>query len=413
MPPPIPPPFSPTPPGGASSGSTAGMAGMDRLAARSHWAENSRHALKAPGAYEWWYFEAIAPNGDGVVIALFEGLPFHPSYLTRVSRHLHRTRPTPFDRVGAELLASFYPAAYIAAYQGGKRVAQSLNIYPPNSARGELDNPDIRIGPNTITLRQDGTFGIIARGYPFEVRHAQPMTRKNQTLSAALTFNPMIPEIAHVRRFRPSGSDGAGHTWVLAAPHGRVTGNVQLIRQNEGICDLDIRVDANGYHDHVYGHGTLGSGVQKIMWGYLQGDNWTVAWHQTFMRGVASHHADGIILFERGTKPVVLEGPSSKLEQQRLNNWLMGHPGKVLMHGSTAQGHSVELQIVNEHVVDKTPFHSRVTATGSLNIPGYRQYQGRGSTHIMNLRRLKWPVVSDLVLMAITAVSEDDPLWRE
>src|SRR3954467_15171313 len=68
----------------------AGIAGLDSLAAHRRWAEESRHALKTPGAYEWWYFHAISPAGDGVMFALFEGLPFHPRYLTQINRYQQR-----------------------------------------------------------------------------------------------------------------------------------------------------------------------------------------------------------------------------------------------------------------------------------------------------------------------------------
>jgi hypothetical protein len=191
-----------------------------------------------------------------------------------------------------------------------------------------------------------------------------------------------------------------------------MTGNVQLINHKEGVCTFDIRLDALGYHDHVYGQGSLGIGVHKVMWGYLQGENWTAAWHQSVVRGTPQERADGLVIFEKGAAPVVLEEPTARLEQRHLTNWLMGHPGRILMHGSTTQGHPVELQVVNETVIDTAPFHTRIAAAGNLTIPGYRQYSGRGSTHIMKLRRLKWPVVSDIVLMAITPISEDDPLWR-
>ena len=396
-----------------SSGSTAGMAGMDRETAALRWADDGRHVLKNSGAYEWWYFEAISPSGDGIVFALFEGLPFHPQYLARIHRHSHRPGATPFDRLGPELLAAYYPAAYIAVYQGGKRVAQSLNLFPPGSIVGEPQMPDIRIGPNRMTLRQDGTFGIIARGYPFDIVRAQPRPSRDQVITAKLTFAPSFPGTAHVRSFRPNGPDGAQHTWVLAAPHGRMTGNVQVIDNKEGFCRLDVRIDALGYHDHVYGQGGLGQGLNKMLWGYLQGDNWTAAWHHSVPRSGARDHADGLVIFEKGALPVVLEGPSVRLEHRQLTPWFLGHPEQLAMHGSNTQGLPIEFQVHNDTIIDTAPFHTRLAATGSLNIPGYRQYVGRGSTHVMNVRRLRWPILSDIVLMAATPVSRDDPLWCE
>jgi hypothetical protein len=44
---------------------------------------------------------------------------------------------------------------------------------------------------------------------------------------------------------------------------------------------------------------------------------------------------------------------------------------------------------------------------------GKRQYVGTGITTVMDLSRLHWPLLSDLVLMAMLPVAADDPLWRE
>src|SRR4051794_33298653 len=114
----------------------AGLAGLDSKTAYQQWAEESRHSLKTPGAYEWWYFHAISPAGDGMLFALFEGLPFHPKYLTQLNRHAHRLVASPYDKVRPDLQAGHYPAAYMGVYQAGKRVAQFLNVYPPDTAIG-------------------------------------------------------------------------------------------------------------------------------------------------------------------------------------------------------------------------------------------------------------------------------------
>ena len=47
------------------------------------------------------------------------------------------------------------------------------------------------------------------------------------------------------------------------------------------------------------------------------------------------------------------------------------------------------------------------------NAPIVISLTGNGATHVLKLRRLRWPIFSDLTLMALTTVSRDDPLWRQ
>ena len=124
-------PISDAAPGEALS---AGIAGVSAETARQCWAEESPHELVQPGAYEWWYFHAISPAGDGIVLSLFEGLPFHPKYLTQINRYAHRLGTAQKPWPGLE--ASRYPAAYLAVYESGRRGSQFLNLYPPDSSVG-------------------------------------------------------------------------------------------------------------------------------------------------------------------------------------------------------------------------------------------------------------------------------------
>src|SRR3954470_521964 len=98
-------------------GPSAGYAGASPVVAQEQWADESRHLLTGPGAYEWWYFHAVSPAGDGIVLTLFEGLPFHPKYLTQINRY--NQRMAPIQKPWPALKASRYPAAYMALYQNG------------------------------------------------------------------------------------------------------------------------------------------------------------------------------------------------------------------------------------------------------------------------------------------------------
>ena len=77
------------------------------------------------------------------------------------------------------------------------------------------------------------------------------------------------------------------------------------------------------------------------------------------------------------------------------------------MHGSDAHGHPLELLLSHPGALDTAPFHTRLFAQGTLSIPGRgggAAYTGRGTTHVLKLRRLRWPILSDLTLLAITPI---------
>ena len=386
---------------------SAGFAGASAALAREQWADESRHLLTGPGAYEWWYFHAMSPAGDGLLLSLFEGLPFHPRYLTQINRYTQRMAP--IQKPWPALQASRYPAAYMAVYRGGKRVAQFLNLYPADST---ISTPgDIRIGPNRITIRRDGSIGIVCRGYPYRIVRGQPRKRRDRVLSATLDFKPTFSGIQHTRPFRAPDKTGADHHWVLAAPHGKMSGEALLLDTQEEKAEFELEIDSLGYHDHVYGQGGLATGVKTLLWGFIQGETWTAAWHQTVTGKTGHRQADGLVLFELDKSPVIIDAPESRLTRHQRSNWLLKHPGHVEINGSDAHGHAVELVVDHKETLDAAPFHSRLDASGTISIPGRGTLTGRGSTHVLRLQRLKWPVLSDLMLLAITPIPRDDPIW--
>ena len=396
-------------------GLSAGFAGAAPEIAGEQWAEESHHRLTGPGAYQWWYFHAMSPSGDGVLITLFEGLPFHPRYLTQINRYSERLGGSVFQKKPwASLDPARYPAAYAAVYQSGKRVCQVLNLYPAKTTVGAGGN--VQVGPNRITLRQDGSIGIAVKGYPFENARGRPKKRADRVLTMNLTLAPTFPGVQHSSLFRAPDRTGASHQWILAAPHGRMTGEIHLMDAGNASepAILDMHLDAVGYHDHVYGEGGLSTGVSTLLWGFIQGDDWTAAWHHSVSRNSSQPRADGLFIFQKNHPPLIVDEPESRFTRHNFSNWLLKHPGNVSMHGTDARGHPVELILNHPAVLDTAPFHTRLSAKGTLSLPTRRgpALVGKGATHVLKLNRLRWPVLSDLTLLAITSVPRDDPIWN-
>ena len=126
-------------------------------------------------------------------------------------------------------------------------------------------------------------------------------------------------------------------------------------------------------------------------------------------------HADGLVFFQRDHSPLVIDAPETRISRSSFSNWFLRHPGHITMHGSDARGHLIELLLTHPSVLDTAPFHTHLAAQGSVMLPGTgaTPLLGRGATHVLRLRRLRWPVLSDLTLLAITPVSRDDPIWSQ
>lgn len=414
-----------------SSGSSSGMAGLGRRGVE-WWGDDAHHAIHTPGGYEWWRFESIDAAGNGVVIIFFEGLPFHPNYLSRLARwRRHNGRGNLFHNPPSDVLPAHYPALYIGVYQGGTRVAQALNMYPAGSFEGRSDLPEIRVGPNRLTPRSDGSFGLVVRAYPYDIHRGTPRRRSDLILSAALTFVPTFNGVQHIRSFRPPGVGGGIHQWIVAAPHGFLSGRVQMISPYRGgggsgggaSVDTDSLVDlpihALAMHDHNYGQAGLsedtdkGHAVKRLALGYFLGENYTVAWQRTVVQGQNHSPTDAILLFEKDRPPVVIEEPLVETASMKTTRWLVNYPGQVRMNGSDAKGNSVELALNHSQLVERSPFHVRLLAEATLTIPGRQQYSGKGFTTVMQYQRLRWPLLSDMVLNSLQEIAEDDPLWRQ
>ena len=388
----------------------AAMPGLSLSPALELWEANRAHAQGNPGAYEWWRVEAINERGDGILLLLFNGMPFHPGYLARVSRAGRRAGAGKGD--SEKVQASGYPAAYMAVYAGHRRVAEFLNAYPPGSMEAATQGMEVRVGPNRLTMRPDGSIGIEARGYPFTMRAGRASHKRSRQLTATLTLVPTFAGVQQVRRFRPASRDGAGHMWIVAAPHCRAEGSVQLIGRGEATAMLDQTISCAGYHDHMMGQGVLGQDLRRCVWAHALGEDFAIVWQRTMLANNTCAPTDGLMLFQRGRDAVIIESPEIVTEQyRRTRPWLLKYPRHVLVHGSDTQGNPAEL--VAEHaLVDASPFHWRLRGTATLTIPGRGRFVGSGSATGVMMGRLKWPLLASTVIDAILPVAANDPLWR-
>lgn len=396
---------------GSRSGSKAGIAGLGPLAMTTQWEEDGWRQQRTPGSYECWNFDVFDSMGNGASVSFFDGLYFHPRYLREEKRFYRSGAHPQLKNVREQSLASFYPAVAISLFQGGRRVAHAVNAYPPGSFRGEQGSPEIAIGPNRITLRQDGTFGVQMRAYPSERSVTGPRARLDQMMFAELTFRPKLPGVQHTQPLRPDADDGARHTWVVAAPLCEVTGRIQQVNLRDDTLAYDLPVQANGFHDHVVGGSGICRQIKRIVRGHAVGQDWAITWNHAVGNG-CDGQSDAICLFETDTRPLVIRHPQVATPLRNTSNFLVHYPAELTMHGSDLRGNAIELLVKHHDVLEAAPGLVRNTCSVQLTSCGVKRFIGIGLMETNSVRGMTLPIISDWAAASITSIEPDDPLWR-
>ena len=406
---------------GSKAGSNAGIAGLAAASLAARWEQDGWRQLRTPGAYECWHFDAFDPVGNGVAVDLYDGLAVHPRYLRELDRYYRFKKHHQLSAVREQALPGFYPAAAISLFQGGRCLVRSLNLYPPGSFKGERGSPEIAVGPNRITLRQDGSIGLVARGYPMAESLLIPRHRTDQFLLVELTFQPTFNHPPLVQAMRPPAEDGVEHSWILSAPHCKVSGRLQHISASDDVMLVDMPMQGLGYHDHYFGGSGLLRGVRSLSRGRVLGEDWAVIWNAVSPMGIGAigkaprgrHSTDSIAIFQAGADPVIIEHPDIEVVAARTSGSLVRYPATLDIHGGDARGNNVELLVHHDTLLESTPWSVRNNCSIQLQNRDQRRLMGRGLMETLSVRRMHWPVLSDLARRSILSIDADDPLWRQ
>ena len=183
---------------------------------------NAAHDVRAPGGYEWWFFEAHDPATDTqIVVVFYHGDPFNLQYRRQYRRYLRRpTRNAP-------PVARDFPAVSMVVYRPGQKAAQSIVRSPAGSFVGSSEQPDLRIGADRLMCEADGL--------------------KLKVAQAQLTFSPRW---RHPPLERALFAGHGDHRWIVANSYCDVEGF--YARDGERIAFSGV-----GYHDHQFGAGPI------------------------------------------------------------------------------------------------------------------------------------------------------------
>ena len=392
-------------------GSRAGIAGMSSGIHASHWETGGWRQQRAPAAYECWHFDVMDSAGNGAAVTLFDGFCFHPRYLRSIAR-FHRTRGNAqFGPVSQEALPQFYPAAAISVFQGGRCIANCLNVYPPGSFKGAPQSLDLSVGPNSITTRHDGSFGLVARGYPMQSTAGFPQHKQDQFILVELGFEPTFAGVQHVQPLSIPTPEAAAHQLVLSIPHAKVMGRVQHMNVADDIMLVDMSIETAGYHSHFFGGSAFSRRVRNVCMGHALNPEWSICWNSAGLR--ENNETDSVSIFEKGEQPIIINNPETHVKRKRRSNFLIAYPTHLTMHGADSRGNNVELVVRHQHIIESNPFLVRSACSVQAHSRGTKRFLGVGVMDVYSSSRLLWPVISDVALRSVLSIASDDPLWRQ
>lgn len=335
------------------------------------------HDVRAPGGYEWWYFDAEDAGQDLQVVGiLLDGFPFHPEYLRRHAAYMGRpTRvPPPQPRE--------YPCAYLAVYEKGRIAAQFMTQFAPGSLRASRDHPEVEVGPNRARYI-DGAYELEMSGAPWKLTGRGPQLLAGSALTAKLAFAPVTTHAPVEQAFLSREMAGADHGWVLAQPHSRVVGDVALAGPNGKTWTFR----GLGYHDHNFGAAPLGPGVRHWTWGRILFEDAAHVFHFAVPRDPALPAEAHLITVEGGrsesSRPSIRWGDS-----RRRTIWGLQRPEAIEIGDA--------IRLTGARVVDSSPFYLR--ATYDAVVKGRR---GRAFCEVAYPHRLRWPILGRMVGMSI------------
>ena len=340
------------------------------------------HEVRAPGGYEWWYFDAEDPQTDTQIVAIFlEGFIFHPGYLRRHDRF--RRRPTRH----APVRPGDYPCAYFVVYRNGRILHQFMTQYRPEQFKASRERPEVAIGPNTMRMNERGAYELSLRGTPWKLTARGPKTLAGQTLEASLVFSPTIDRAPIERIFLSRAMTGAEHHWVIARPMCRVEGTIHL--RDAASAIETIRFTGDGYHDHNYGPGPIGPGLRRWIWGRAMIDGQVITFHHAAPRDPSLPAESHLIRAdESGVEELDVSRERITVDWRKRTALLLRYP-RALAFGNA-------LRLSRPRVVDSAPFYMRLTYQAESH--GKR---GTAFCEVAYPHRLRWPILGRMIEMSI------------
>ncbi len=313
-----------------------------------------------PGAYEWWYFDAVSDGDEWALSCIWLlGNPFSPYY-----RQSARKIPeNPYA----------HNALFFALYRHGTLHAYHFTRFPISEVAAAETMPlCLKFGPNMLSMPAPGGWHL-------------DLTDENgngRSLAAALTF-------AGPPLFGSAGADSpldGDHSWLPAAPFCRVSGEITL-REAHNPGAETIRFAGTGYHDHNWGRLPFDAAIRDWSWARaaLPGQHSVILYHVQPHRGPPASH---LLLFDAGR--LVHHDPQAKV---RLDKPVWNGFGTRYFSRLSVGGEDLSVVFRFGKRLDSSPFYIRALCGAEVRQNGHVEV-GHGIGEYLRPRPLSWPLVA-------------------
>ncbi len=339
--------------------------------------EDAAHAdllRSTPGAYEWWYFDALSDDGVWALTAIwFLGNPFSPYYRE--------------SRLGRPASPYAHNALFFALYKHGALHAYHFTRFPQSEVDADPVRPAcLRFGPNSLAY--DG------RTYHLHITD-ENANRRHLDADLRFEFPPLVPGDT------PAGDAQDTHCWLPAAPACRVTGQVTL-REKANAGAERLHFQGLGYHDHNWGTLPFDTDIKEWYWGRasLGVDQALLVYHVRCYQAAPVTH---LLRFEAGR--LTLHDPAAQvaLTRTRVNGFLMPYATRL-----DVQSGDISAVFHLGTRLDSAPFYARTLCTAAVTRQG-RTEQGRGLAEYFKPRPLALRLVASATKARIVDHSHPAP----
>lgn len=347
-------------------------------------AAHGAHLRHVPGAYEWWYFDALSDDGLWMLACIwFLGNPFSPYARLAAAR-------TPADPF-------VHNALFFALYNAGQLYAYHFTRFPRTQiCADELRPATLRFGENHLTFN----------GGVYRLRLADENANRRR-LTAELMFAPPTPDSGGARAEEsPSppalpelGAGGASHVWLPAAPTCRVSGQIAL-RERSNAGAEQITFAGDGYHDHNWGTLPFDAEVRDWYWARatLENERAAIVYHVERKEGPPDSH---LLLFENGR--LTRHDPQATVARSR---WRVNGFGTVYATRLDVQSADTAATFLLRQRLDSAPFYVRTLSEAMVTTAG-RVETGRGLGEWFRPALMSSPLAASAMKARIVDLSDD------
>lgn len=345
--------------------------------------ESKFHALKTPGAYEWWYFDCIDDDNEYSFVAIFlTGNPFSPDYSNRVKNHLKSPGskiPDPMDFCAISFNLYFQDRVlYRVLYEYGKEFFK-------------IDNVN---GSEKISIDRSN-FYFEKSENKFYLNINLPDSQLSNQFKSEFIFT-VKSDLNELKSTEPTGN--TGHFWRPAANVCEVTGKVKFYRNFKRTKN---EFTGYGYHDHNWGSEAMFQNIKDWYWGRAVTDNYSLVYFCILYNDESCKPFNILYIYKEGKLIQQLEDFDSDLKNKK-NYWFLKFSKNL-----TIKKDDIKMYCRNKEKIDNGPFYIRFISRFDLYIKDQKVLSDvTGFSEYIKPKRLKSGFLKPFVNMRITKVVE-------